>query len=317
MKPSRQLIALSMTLTLSTSVAAIAQEELDIAIIHSNLSLPFVSHMARVAQETAADIPGVNLQEYDGQGDVSVQTAHVETAIVQGVDGIIINPLEVNALQPALQQAVEAGIPVITIDRRVVGVDGLLAHVGADNTAGGKILAESAVELFPEGATIFHLQGEPGSGPGIDRNAGVHEVLDPISDKYPIVFEQTANFRADEGLSVAEAGLVGLDEAPDVILAANDSMALGALEAVRGLGLQDDIVIFGFDALPEALASVRDGGLEGTIEQSPGQQNEIAVQVLVDFLREGTRPDSETVLVTPYMVTEDNLSDAERFGEIE
>ena len=98
----------------------------------------------------------------------------------------------------------------------------------------------------------------------------MHNVLDAVSDKYPIVFEQTANFARDQGLTVTESGLAGLEEPPDVIVAANDDMALGALEAVKGQGLDDQIAIIGFDALPEALGSVRDGGLAGTIEQFPG-----------------------------------------------
>ena len=235
---------------------------------------------------------------------------------MQGVDALIISPLDVDAMAPAVQEAVDAGVVVVTIDRRIQGVDGILAHVGADNVRGGEIQAEWVVSHFPDGARVFHLLGQPGSGPAIDRAAGVHNVLDPLKDKYPIVFEQTANFARADALNVTNAGLAGLDEPPDVIIAANDDMALGAMEAVNAMGLQDKIVILGFDALPEALAAVRDGGLAGTIEQHPGGQSRTAVQIAVTFLRTGEKPSSDVVLLEPVMITKDNVNEAERIGEV-
>ena len=91
--------------------------------------------------------------------------------------------------------------------------DGILAHVGADNVKGGEAQGQLIMALFPDGAKVLNLQGQPGSSPAIDRNAGVHNVLDKHADKYPFVFEQTANFARDKGLSVTEAGLAGMARA--------------------------------------------------------------------------------------------------------
>jgi inositol transport system substrate-binding protein len=282
-----------------------------------DLAFPFFVHMQnQIAAESEA-IGSITLIQTDGENDTSKQTADVEAAIVQGVNGIVISPIEVNAISPALTLAIESGIPVVTIDRRVEGVEGILAHVGADNVRGGEIQAETVMAMFPDGATIFHLQGQPGAGPAIDRNRGVHNVLDAVADQYPIVFEQTANFRRDEGLSVTEAGLAGLETPPDVIIAANDDMALGALEAVTALGLQDEIAIFGFDALPEALASVRDGGLTGTIEQFPGGQSRTAMRIAALNARGCDYPAESLVLLEPIMITSDNLDAAERISELQ
>ncbi|MDZ4764968.1 MAG: substrate-binding domain-containing protein [Chloroflexota bacterium] len=282
-----------------------------------DLAFPFFVHMQnQIAAETEA-IGNIALIQTDGENDTSKQTGDVEAAIIQGVNAIVISPIEVNAISPALQTAIDAGVPVVTIDRRVDGVSGILAHVGADNVRGGEIQAETVMAMFPDGARIFHLQGQPGAGPAIDRNLGVHNILDTMADRYPIVFEQTANFRRDQGLSVTEAGLAGLDQPPNVIIAANDDMALGALEAVIAAGLQDEIAIFGFDALPEALASVRDGGLTGTIEQFPGGQSRTAVRIATLFARGCEYPSEPVILLTPIMITADNLNASERVGEIE
>jgi inositol transport system substrate-binding protein len=140
----------------------------------------------------------------------------------------------------------------------------------------------------------------------------VHNVLDPLGDKYQFVAEQTANFARAEGASVTESILAGLDMPPDVIVAANDDMALGALQVVQEQGLE--IAVIGFDALPEALASIRDGGLLATIEQMPGGQSRQAMDAMVKFLREGVKPEP-LVLLTPIAITKDNLDEAERLGE--
>jgi ABC-type sugar transport system substrate-binding protein len=203
----------------------------------------------------------------------------------------------------------------VTVDRRVASVDGILGHVGADNVKGGEAQGNLIVSMFPDGATIINLQGQSGASPAIDRNKGLHNVLDAAGAKYQIVFEQTAGFDRSKGLSVTEAALSGMDKPPQVIVAANDDMALGAMEAVKARGLTG-IAIIGFDALPEALAQVRDGGLTATIEQFPGKQSATGVKILMDFIKDGTKPAEKITLLTPVAVTKDNLQIGERMNEV-
>ncbi|MBB3932845.1 ribose transport system substrate-binding protein/inositol transport system substrate-binding protein [Kaistia hirudinis] len=294
--------------------AAAADEKITILASVPGLTFPFFVHMMN-AFKAEAEKQGVAVIESDGQVSSPKQTADVEAAIAQGVKGIVISPNEVDAMAPALQQAVEAGIPVVTVDRRVAQVEGILAHIGADNVKGGEAQGELIMKLYPDGATIINLQGQSGASPAIDRNKGLHNVLDKAADKYKIVFEQTAGFDRAKGLSVTEAALAALPEPPKVIVAANDDMALGALEAVKGRNLSG-IAIIGFDALPEALAQVRDGGLTATIEQFPGKQSAIGVDTLVAFIKDGTKPAEQVHLLTPVAITKDNLNTAERLGEV-
>ncbi len=312
-KFSRRLLIAS-TIALSLGAATSAQAADKILASVPGLTFPFFVHMMN-AFKAEIIAQGYEVIESDGQVSSPKQTADIEAAITQGVKGIAISPNEVDAMAPALQQAIDAGIPVVTIDRRVPSVEGILAHVGADNVKGGEAQGNLIVSMFPDGATIINLQGQSGASPAIDRNKGLHNVLDPMADKYKIVFEQTAGFARDKGLSVTEAALSGLAEAPKVIVAANDDMALGAMEAVKARGLSG-IAIIGFDALPEALAQVRDGGLTATIEQFPGKQSSLGVQTLVSFLKDGTKPAEKVLLLTPEAVTKDNLNIAERLGEV-
>ncbi len=312
-KFSRRLLIAS-TIALSLGAATSAQAADKILASVPGLTFPFFVHMMN-AFKAEIIAQGYEVIESDGQVSSPKQTADIEAAITQGVKGIAISPNEVDAMAPALQQAIDAGIPVVTIDRRVPSVEGILAHVGADNVKGGEAQGNLIVSMFPDGATLINLQGQSGASPPIDRNKGLHNVLDGMADKYKIVFEQTAGFDRAKGLAVTEAALAGMADPPKVIVAANDDMALGAMEAVKGRGLTG-IAIIGFDALPEALAQVRDGGLTATIEQFPGKQSSIGVQTLVAFLKNGTKPAEKVMLLTPVAVTKDNLNIAERLGEV-
>lgn len=280
-----------------------------------SMGFPFFVHMMKALQDEAQQL-GLETLESDGQNSAPKQTADVEAAVVQGVDGIVISPLDVNAMAPAVSTAIENGVPVVTVDRQVAGVEGILAHVGADNVKGGEAQGRWVMEAFPDGATIINLQGQPGASPAIDRNKGLHNVLDQHKDKYRLVAEQTANFARDQGLAVTESLLAGMGSPPDVIVAANDDMALGALEAVRARGLEGKISIIGFDALPEALASIRDGGLAGTVEQFPGGQSRKAMQIMAAHLEDGAKPEQDLVLLEPIVITKDNIDKAERLGEL-
>jgi len=298
------------------SPAQAAGKKLTILESAPDLAFPFFVHMMNQMKAEAAKLGDIEVIESDGQRSSTKQTADVEAAIAKKVDGIVISPNEVDAMAPALQEAVDAGIAVVTIDRRVDKVPGILAHVGADNVKGGEAQGELIVKLFPKGANVMNLQGQSGASPAIDRNKGVHNVLDKAADKYKFVFEDTAGFDRAKGLAMTESALAGMASPPDVIVAANDDMALGALEALKARNLNGKVVLIGFDALPEALAQIKGGDLTATIEQMPGGQSRGAVDTLVSFLRDGKKPDQQVTLLTPIAITKDNLDQAERLGEV-
>lgn len=267
-------------------------------------------------EDEAKTIGGVTVIKADAQLSAPKQIADLEAAIVQGVDGIILAPVEADALAPVVKEAIAAGITVVTVDRPVNGVPEVLANVAADNFKGAESQGEAVVKDFPEGAKVVNLQGIPGDKTANDRSGGVHKVLDAAGGKYTFVSEQAANFSRDKGLAVTENILTGLSEVPDVIVAANDDMALGAAQAVEARGLKGKIKIYGYDGSEDALKAVKDGNLAGTVDQFPGQQGRVAVRTIVDFIREGKKPETANVLVAPVAITPVNLEQAERVGLI-
>lgn len=294
---------------LASRTARAQDDKLQIVFSVPGLNFPFFVHMMNIARDKAKELD-VELIEQDGQDNSATQSAGIESAIAQGVDGIVISPKDVEALAPAIQAATDAGIPVVTVDRNVTGAD-TLAHVGADNVRGGEKQGEYLIQILPDGGKIIELQGSVGASPAIDRDAGFKKALEGKSE-YEIVFDQTAAFARDQGLTVTEQAL---QAHPDVnaIVAANDDMAFGAAEAASGAGIE--IPIIGFDALPEALQAVQDGTLAATVEQWPGKQTSGAMQILVDYLRDDKEPAQHDNFIEPTLITVDNLGEAERADE--
>jgi inositol transport system substrate-binding protein len=300
--------------TMRLPQVARAQEPLRIAFSVPGLNFPFFVHMMNLAEQHAGEIGGIEFISLDGQQggapSSTKQTADLEAMIVQGIDGLVISPNDAGALQSAIQDVIDAGIPVVTVDRNVTDVE-TLAHVGADNVEGGRLQGRYLIEILPDGGDIYELQGQPGATPAIDRHAGLEEVL-AEQDAINVVVSQTAQFARDQAVQVMESALAGNPE-PAAVVCANDDMAFGVVEVAQAQGL--DIPIIGFDALPEALIAIQDGRMAATIEQFPGGQSTQALDILVAYLRDGTEPAEHDVYLTPILVTADNLGEAERAAE--
>ena len=183
---------------MALAAPAFAADKPTILVSVPGLTFPFFVHMMAAFKAEAAK-RGLDMIESDGQVSSPKQTADIEAALTKGVKGIVLSPNEVDAMAPALQEAVDAKVPVVTVDRRVPSVTGIIGHIGADNVKGGEAQGELVEKMFPNGATIINLQGQSGASPAIDRNKGLHNVLDKAGDKYKIVFEQTAGFDRVEG----------------------------------------------------------------------------------------------------------------------
>jgi inositol transport system substrate-binding protein len=284
-----------------------------IVVIVPDLAFPFFTFVKTQAEDEGKKL-GLQLTVQDGQGKSPTQSSEVRTAVTQGVDGIVLIPNDVHALAPAANEVLAAKIPIITVDRHVVGTTETIPHVGADNVAGGVAMAEYVIKKFPDGARIIFLRGEPGSSPAIDRAKGTLETLKAAGDKYKILADQTANFKRDQGMTVTQNLLTSIGTPPDVIICSNDDMALGAEEALQQAGIpKGKVMVIGFDALPEALAKIRSGDQTATIEQSPGKQVRTALEIIVDHIRKKTPLHDE--VIKPFLVDKTNLDQAERIAE--
>lgn len=223
----------------------------------STLSNPFFVSLQEGAEAKAEEL-GVELYVTDAGDDAAVQTSNVEDLISKGISVLIVNPVDSDAIAPAVEDAIAAGIKVIAVDRVVNGVE-VDCSIASDNVMGAELATEYIVELVGEGAEVAELQGVTGASATNDRGEGFHNVADT---KLNVVASQTASFDRAEGMTVME-NILQAQPGIKAVFAHNDEMALGAVEACAG----KDIVIVGFDATDDALAAVEAGTMAGTIAQ--------------------------------------------------
>lgn len=242
----------------------------------STLNNPFFVTLNDGAEAKAEEL-GAELSVVDAQDNASKQASDVEDLIQQGVDLIMINPVDSEAVTAAVESANSAGIPVITVDRSAAGGE-VVSHIASDNIAGGEMAGEFLVSLVGEGALVAELEGVPGSSAARERGEGFNKIA---ADSLEVAAKQTANFNRSEGLTVMENIL---QSNPDItgVFAHNDEMALGALEAIEAAG--KDITVVGFDATDDAVKAVEEGRLAGTIAQKPQMIGEMAVDAAVKSL---------------------------------
>ncbi len=242
----------------------------------STLNNPFFVSLAEGAEE-AAEKAGVKLAVADAGDDSAKQQNDIEDLISRNVSVLIVNPVDSDAVAPAVQNAVSLGIKVISVDRVVNGVD-VDCQIASDNVAGAKVATEYLIEQIGEGAKVAELQGVPGASATIDRGAGFHEAADEVLD---VAASQSANFERAEGMSVMENILQSEPELKGVF-AHNDEMALGALQAIAAS--KKDIKVVGFDATDDAVNEVKAGKMTATVAQKPELMGETAILTAIKLI---------------------------------
>ena len=279
--------------------AAPADDVITIGMSVPGLQFPFFVTMKDEADAAAAAL-GVELLFADAQNDSAKQAADIESFVARGVDAILISPMTVDSLVPAIEAAVAQGIPVATVDR-AANTDAILAHVGADNVAGGRAAAQFIIDALGGSGTVIELEGTPGSSAAIDRKAGFEEVI--RGSGVEILISQTAEFNRAQGQTVMENLIQSYPEF-DAVFGANDEMIIGAIEGMQGSGVDAaSKVTVGFDATPDAFSYIEDGLLDATVDQFPGQQAGQALQILYNNVTTGAVPASKMNFINPQPVS--------------
>ncbi len=294
--------------------AAAGEDAQDIVIgfLAMNRSMTWMQYALQDAQESADEL-GVEMVVYDAENDVSKQTSLMEDLITQEVSAIITDPINVESLSPAVEEAEDAGIPVITFDRRCEGAP-YTAYVGCDDVLGGQLAAQFINEQLNGEGKIVVIEGTAGSSPSIDRGTGFQSEL----ENYPgleIVYSQSGEFTREQGMSVMEDAISTVDTI-DAVFAYNDDMMMGALQAMKDANLDlSSIVTISFDGIPDALQSIKEGELNATI-QYPSAQAGLAVEKAVEYIQTGVVPEPKDELLDPWVITVDNLDSGDFYSEI-
>jgi len=232
----------------------------------STMNNPVFVEMTEGIEDEAA-LNGVSVTVADGQDDPLRQANDILDFIAMGVDLALINPVDGHAAVASVEALNEAGIPVITLGRRIHGGD-IVAHIGTNNILAGEDGARYFFEAIGGEGRVAILEGIPGSSSAVDRLQGVHNIL-PEFPGIEIVASQTANWQRSEAMTVTE-NILQANADLDAILSLNDEMALGALEALRSAGRFGEVPVMGMDGTDDAVAAVAAGELLATFDQQSG-----------------------------------------------
>jgi ribose transport system substrate-binding protein len=244
-----------------------------------NLGEPWRVQMNEDIKQAAARHSELEVVFKDAQNDTLKQRAHVEEFVGAGVHLIIISPKEAQPLTEPVAKAVEAGIPVIVLDRRVIG-DRYTCFIGADNRLIGREAGKWIAETLGGRGKVVELKGLMTSTPGQDRHSGFREAIEGTDIE--IVFEADMKWLEPNARKEMESALSRFDDI-DLVYAHNDPGAHGAYLAAKARGAERDIRFVGIDALPhEGVMYVRQGILDATFQYPTGgaEAIEIAMQIL-------------------------------------
>ena len=266
-----------------------SDEKPRVALIMKSLANEFFSTMADGATQHQLD----HADQYDlivngikDERDLSRQVALVEEMVAAGVDAIVIAPADSKALVPVLRRAQNKGIVIVNIDNRldaeVLQQEGIaIPFVGPDNQAGAKQVGDHLAGQLQKGDAVAILEGIRTSFNAAQRLAGFEAAMNEAG--ITIVDSQSAEWEMSRANTIAASIL---SEHPEIkaILAANDSMALGAIAAVKSAGRAEDVQVVGFDNISAAQEAIREGKMLATADQYGGQLAVFGIEAALQMI---------------------------------
>ena len=244
----------------------------------------------------------VTYQAAQSEGDQLGQLSIAETLITQGDSVLLVSPQTDANLQPAVEEAKTAGVPVVNVNDAVLPQ--ALHYVGNVQRDNGVRVAKWFVANRPQGGKVAVVEGQAGVYAAVQRTDGFKATLAAAGGKFEVVASVPGNW--DRQLSYDDATTI-LQQHPDLIgfYCNNDTMALGVVEAVKAAGLTDKVAVFGTDGTSDAYASIRAGDLTGTVDSFPVLTGEVALEAALRIVAKQALP---RVVATPQaLITKANV----------
>lgn len=304
------LVLILSTGVLSTVSAQDSGETKRIGYVINNLNDTFQTYILNAAEQAAADY-GYEIEVVNSEEDLIKQQDHVNTLIQTGVDGLVVVPVDTSAMGPISDAAVAAGIPLVYINRNPYAgnedqmPDGIY-YVGSDELQAGIMQGEHAAELLNGEGGVAILMGILGNEGAVARTAGVEQIIEE-HEGMKILSSETAEWQRDQALTIAENWISAYGEDLKAILANNDEMALGAIQALQNNG-REDVIVMGVDAIPDALAAIEAGTMTATMFQDAVGQGAGSVDIL-NALFNGEEVAEKVTFIDFQLVNQDNVAD--------
>ena len=301
----RQLFGAVAATTLSSLVAggALAAES-TIALVQINQQALFFNQMNEGAQQ-AADTAGAELVIFNANNDPAAQNNAIETYIAQGVGAIIVVAIDVNGVMPAVQQAADAGIPVLAVDA-VLPEGPQKTQIGVNNEGAGKMIGETFLSYVDQdmgGAAKIGIVGALNSSIQNIRQKGFEDTI-KANDKIETVGVVDGRNIQDNALAAAENLMTG-NPSMNAIYATGEPALVGAVAAVEAQGATDRVKVFGWDLTAQIIKAIDEGYVVAVVQQDPYAMGTSAVDAAMTLIGGGEVPVVIDVPVT--IVTKDNV----------
>lgn len=283
-----------------------------VAIIIPSEDNPFFKAEADAAAARARAL-GYRVRVDSHNDDAYQQDNLIDAAIASNAAAIVLDNAGSNASIAAVRRATKAGIPCFLIDRPI-DADGIArAQIIADNLQGAHIVAEEFARLLGPNSKYVELLGKESDNNAQIRTKGFHDVLDKIPG-LKLLSAQSANWSQSEAFAKTETML---QAHPDLkgIIAGNDTMALGAVAAVKGAH-RTGIAIVGFDGSPDAIAAIERDEMQATALQPAVTIARMAVDELDRFRRTGSTGQAERQIIPCDLITSENAHDFSNFERL-
>ncbi|OCP10142.1 MULTISPECIES: sugar ABC transporter substrate-binding protein [unclassified Ensifer] len=269
----------------------------------------FLTVLRNGMSDYAKTLNGVELQIEDAQNDVSKQQSQIQNFIAAGVTAIIVNPVDTDATAAMSKIAADAGIALVYVNREPVNVDTLpekQAFVASNEQESGTLQTQEICKMLGGKGKAVVMMGELSNQAARMRTKDIHDVLATDQCKgIEIVEEQTANWSRTQGSDLLTNWLsAGIEF--DAVIANNDEMAIGAIQALKAAGRSmDSVVVGGIDATQDALAAMAAGDLDVTVFQNAAGQGKGSVDAALK-LAKGEAVDKK-VYIPFELVTKETL----------
>ena len=269
----------------------------------------FLTVLRNGMADYAKTLPGVTLQIEDAKDDVSKQLSQVQNFIANGVNAIIVNPVDTSATAAITKAAADAGVPLVYVNREPNDVDKLgpkAAFVASNEAESGTLETKEICKLLGGKGNILVIEGVLSNQSAVQRTKDVHEVISTQDcSGIKIVAEQTANYDRTQAQNLMTNWLSkGLKF--DAVVSNNDEMAIGALQAMKSAGMDTkSAIVGGIDATQDALASMKSGDLKVTVFQDAAGQGKGAVDAALALA--AGKPVEKKVYIPFLLVTPANM----------
>jgi ribose transport system substrate-binding protein len=265
-------------------------------------SNPFYVSICDTVEEEVAKRGG-EVVRIDGAADQIIQNNAIDDMIAQGIDALVLTPVDKEGVLPALERLEEEGIPVFNVDSAVGDLSKVVSFISANNYQAGFILGEEMMRVYPDGAN-FAIIDAPAVNSVVDR---VNGILDAIEGSNIVVVEQQSYISVDAILNQAENIMLAHPDL-DCFYAINDPISLIVAGAIDSAGKSDEIKIFSVDGAPEGKQAIADGVVAATSAQSPVQMATLAVDFAYRYLGGETDLPHEVPMDT-VLINSDNVGD--------